>query len=101
MSSTRSALRQPYGFATEAEAGSLPVQQSIMKLKIGLLYEDDLLTFFQVLAQQNVGAFSVNQCSLQRLVPERRPSRLNPTLRAECDVGWITIPTARPRRASS
>jgi hypothetical protein len=88
--------QQPYSFAGEAQAQGIPVQQSLMKLKFGILYEDDLLGFFRALQAQNVGSFSVNQCVLERLSREiSRPSNA-PTLRAECEVAWITIPTQSP-----
>jgi len=91
--------RQPYAFVTEAGASGLPVQQSVMKLKFGLLYEQDLLDFFHALGQQQVGTFAVNQCTLQRVVQEvSRPSN-TPTLRAECELAWITIPA--PAEGSS
>jgi hypothetical protein len=93
--------QQAYAFASEAGAGGLPVQQSVMKLKFGLLYEDDLLSFFRLLAAQEVGTFTVNQCALQRLVPEVvRPSN-TATLRAECEMAWITIPAPAPVEGSS
>jgi hypothetical protein len=82
----------PYAFAQEVGAGNLPVQQSIMKLKLGLLYETDLLNFFGLLGAQNVGAFSVNQCTLQRIAAEVFKPVNQPMLRAECDVAWVTIP---------
>jgi hypothetical protein len=82
----------PYSFAEEVSAGGLPVHQSLMKVRLGLLYETDLLTFFRVLAEQNVGAFSVNQCSLQRLTSDVSKPLNQPTLRAECDIAWVTIP---------
>ena len=84
--------RQGYAFTAEANASGLPVQQSIMKLKFGLLYEQDLLDFFRALGQQQVGTFAVNQCALQRLVQEVSQPVNAPTLRAECEVAWITIP---------
>jgi hypothetical protein len=84
--------QMPYSFAEEVNAGGLAVQQSMMKVKLGLLYETDLLTFFRVLAEQNVGAFAVNQCSLQRLTSDVSKPVNQPTLRAECDVAWVTIP---------
>lgn len=90
-----------YGFAEEVNAGGLPVQQSTMKLKLGLLYETDLLTFFQRLAEQNVGAFSVNQCKLQRLTSNVSKPLNQPTLRAECDVAWVTIPPPAPAEGGS
>lgn len=93
--------QQAYAFAAEAGAGSLPVQQSLMKLKFGMLYEDDLLSFFQVLAAQDVGTFTINQCALQRLVPEVVRPTNTATLRAECEVAWITIPAPAPAEGSS
>jgi hypothetical protein len=84
--------QQPYAFLNEVQAGKLPVQQSVMKIRLGLLYETDLLQFLRVLQAQNVGAFSVNQCNVQRLAgPVTKPANA-PTLRAECDISWITIP---------
>jgi hypothetical protein len=93
--------QQAYALAAQAGAGGLPVQQSVMKLKLGLLYEDDLLSFFRVLAAQDVGAFTINQCALQRLVPEVVRATNTPTLRAECEVAWITIPAPAAAEGSS
>lgn len=84
--------RQAYAYPSEVNAGSLSVQQSVMKLKFGLLYEQDLLDFFTALARQQAGAFALNQCALQRLVDETARPANAPTLRAECEVAWITIP---------
>jgi hypothetical protein len=84
--------QMPYGFAQEVNAGDLPVQQSVMKLKLGLLYETDLLAFFRALAGQNVGEFTVNQCTLQRLTSDVSRPINQPTLRAECELAWVTIP---------
>jgi hypothetical protein len=83
--------QQPYAFATEVQAEGLPVQQSIMKLKLGLLYEDDLLTFFRALQAQGAGAFAVNQCMIERVSREATRPANAPTLRAECELAWITI----------
>ena len=47
--------QMPYSFAAEVNAAGLPVQQSMMKVKLGLLYETDLLTFFRVLARAERG----------------------------------------------
>jgi hypothetical protein len=84
--------QQPYAFSAEVNAGSLPIQQSLMKLRLGLLYEDDLVRFFRLLAVQNVGTFAVNQCNLQRIAAEPFQALNQPMLKAECEVAWITIP---------
>jgi hypothetical protein len=84
--------QQPYARANELGAGPLSMQQSLMKLRLGLLYEDDLIRFFQRLAAENVGAFAVNQCSLQRVGTEQFQPVNQPMLKAECELAWITIP---------
>jgi hypothetical protein len=93
--------QQAYAFTTQAGAGTLPVQQSIMKLKFGMLYEEDLLSFFRALAAQEVGTFAVNHCVLQRLVPDVVRPTNTATLRAECELSWITIPAPAPAEGSS
>jgi hypothetical protein len=93
--------QQPYAYAADLNAGTLPMQQSLMKLRFGLLYEDDLLRFFRLLVEEDVGAFSVNQCSLQRLVPADPFQAANqPMLKAECEVAWVTIPPPAPPEGS-
>jgi hypothetical protein len=84
--------QQAYSFASEVNAGTLPVNQSMMKLRFGLLHEGDLFRFFQALAAQKVGRFAVTRCSLQRLPVNLAVPVNQPTLEAECDVAWITIP---------
>jgi hypothetical protein len=83
--------QQPYSFAGEVNAGTLSVHQSIMKLHLGLLHEGDLFRFFQALAAQKVGRFSVTQCSLKRLPVDLAVPVNQPTLNADCELAWITI----------
>jgi hypothetical protein len=83
--------QQAYTFANEVNAGTLSVNQSLMKLRLGLLHEADLFRFFQALSAQKAGSFAVNQCSLQRLPVDLSVPVNQPTLKAECDVAWITI----------
>jgi hypothetical protein len=84
--------RQPYAYAAEVEAGGLPVQQSVMKLSFGILYEDDLLAFFRALREQNVGTFTLQQCVLERVSRDLKRPVNAPALRAQCELAWITIP---------
>lgn len=83
--------QQSYAFSSEVSAGSLLVHQSVMKLRLGLLHEGDLFRFFEALAAQKVGRFSVNQCSLRRLPVDFATPVNQPTLNAECELAWITI----------
>ncbi len=93
--------QQPYSFMSEVNAGSLPVHQSIMKLRLGLLHEGDLFRFFQALAAQKAGSFSVNTCSLQPLPVNLAVPVNQPTLRAECELAWITIAGPNPQEGKS
>ncbi|HTS55558.1 MAG TPA: hypothetical protein VMH26_19985 [Burkholderiales bacterium] len=83
--------QQSYAFSSEVGAGSLTIHQSTMKLRLGLLHEGDLFRFFEALAAQKAGRFSVNQCSLKRLPVDFTVPVNQPTLNAECELAWITI----------
>jgi len=83
--------QQPYTFVSEVNAGPLAVHQSIMKLRLGLLHEGDLFRFFQALAAQKAGTFSVNACTLEPLRVDLAVPVNQPTLHAECELAWITI----------
>jgi hypothetical protein len=83
--------QQPYTFVSEVSAGPLAVHQSIMKLRLGLLHEGDLFRFFQALAAQKAGTFSVNACILEPLRIDLAVPVNQPTLHAECELAWITI----------
>jgi len=93
--------QQAYTFKSEVAAESLPVHQSVMKLRFELLHEGDLLHFFQALAAQKVGRFAVNECKLQRLAVSLAVPVNQPTLKAECEVAWITIGGPGPEESKS
>jgi hypothetical protein len=83
--------QQAYSFSGEVGAGPLTVHQSLMKLRFELLHEGDLFRFFDALAAQKVGRFSVNQCTLTRLPVDLAVPVNQPTLSAQCELAWITI----------
>jgi hypothetical protein len=92
--------QQPYPLSGVVQATGLPVQQSLMKVKFGILYEDDLLAFFRALQAQDVGAFSVNQCVLRPLARDAVKPANAPTLQAECELAWITVAAPAPEGSS-
>lgn len=85
--------------AAQGKGGSLQLRQTTMKLRLKLLHEGDLMRFFDHLAAQNVGIFSIDECSLQRL-GEITPNsamltaRVQPNLQADCQVSWFTVSPA-------
>jgi type II secretory pathway pseudopilin PulG len=83
--------QQAYAFGGDVGAGPLTIHQSLMKLHFALLHEGDLFRFFDALAAQKVGRFSVNQCTLTRLPVDLAVPVNQPTLSAECELAWITI----------
>src|SRR5262245_19593222 len=83
--------QQVYAFSGEVGAGPLTIHQSLMKLRFALLHEGDLFRFFDALAAQKVGRFSVNQCTLTRLSADLAVPVNQPTLSAQCELAWITI----------
>ena len=82
--------QQPYPYAGELDPGQLTLHQSLMKISFRLLHEGDLLRFLGTLAQQGAGFFSVNQCLVERIDAEA-VIRFQPTLRANCELAWITV----------
>lgn len=82
--------QQPYPYAAELDPGQLTLFQSVMKINLKLLHEDDLMRFLRTLAQQGAGMFSVNQCVMERTEAGDN-LRNQPNVRAECELAWITL----------
>jgi hypothetical protein len=83
--------QQPYPYAQELNAARLGMAQSLMKLNLRLVHEGELMRFFELLQNQNVGAFDINQCVLQRVNNGTEPGAAQPNVRAECELAWITM----------
>jgi hypothetical protein len=83
--------QQPYPYAQELNAQRLGMAQSVMKLNLRLLHEGELMRFLHLLEKQNVGAFDINQCVLQRTNLGAEPGAAQPNLRAECELAWVTL----------
>ncbi len=83
-------VQQPYANKDALGAPGLDVRHSVMKLRFGLLYEDDLPRFLNALSAQGLGAYVVNQCSLTQVRALDKPVN-TPTLQADCELSWITL----------
>lgn len=88
--------QRPYVYAAEFNPGQLLLQESVMRLRLRLLHEEDLTRFFQALARQGGGFFTVDQCIMRRLKPGEadRVLQFQPNLSAECDLAWLTAKPA-------
>lgn len=78
-----------YPYASEFNPGQIALSQSVMKLRFRLLHEEDLMRFFNALAQASAGVFSIDECTLKR-VDASGAIRYQPNLAAECELSWIT-----------
>jgi hypothetical protein len=93
--------QRPYAYAADFNPGQLALNQSVMRLRFRLLHEEDLLRFFNALARQGNGLFTIDQCMLRR-INTGGIIRYQPNVNAECDLSWITVkvapgPQSRPQ----
>ena len=82
--------QRPYAFASEFVPGPLALNQSVMRVRFRLLHEGDLDRFFDSLARQGTGIFTVDQCMLRR-IDNRGVIRYQPNINADCELSWITV----------
>ena len=83
--------QKPYVYASEFNAGSLLLQESVMQLRFRLLHEEDLPRFFTALGRYGGGYFTVDQCTMRRMRTGELDRSMQPNLSAECEVRWLTI----------
>ncbi len=82
--------QKPYAFASEFSPGALALNESTMRVRFRLLHEGDLGRFFDALARQGTGIFTIDQCQLRR-IDTGGVIRYQPNVSAECDLSWITV----------
>jgi hypothetical protein len=85
--------QRPYAFSAEFNPGPIALNQSVMRVRFRLLHEGDLDRFFEALARQGTGIFTVDQCQLRR-IDTGGVIRYQPNVSAECDLSWITVKVA-------
>jgi hypothetical protein len=79
------------GAGFKADAGGYALQQSVMKLRLRLLHERDLLDFLAALDAEPLGLHLLQGCELQRASGGPFTARFEPKLLAECQLTWITL----------
>ena len=89
-------VQQPY--AGGGSSNGIELRQSVMKVRVPLLHEGDLLRFLEVLDSQRVGLFTVNKCAVERTNQAGGALRYQPNLIAECDLTWITLVEGREKK---
>ncbi len=90
-------IGQQENFTAAADFGAtgLPMHQSVMRVKLPLLHEGDLMSFFRRLAAHRTGVFVMNSCTLTR-TSVAEPSDAQPNLAADCELTWVTVDEAVP-----
>jgi hypothetical protein len=90
--------QRPYANAAEFNPGALLLKESVMRLKLRLLHEEDLPRFLQALSSQGGGYFAVDECVVRRIKPgEVEPAKIaQPNLLAECELSWLTAKPPGP-----
>ena len=75
---------------------SVSLRQTVMRIKMPILVEDDLTHFLEALQQRTQSIFRVRMCQISRST-EAMPQALNrPELEVECELLWFTVdPTTR------
>ena len=81
--------RQSHPNAGLWNPGQMRVLQSVMKLRLPLLHEEDLLNFMEALREQNAGVFLIDQCAIRR-ASSAQTTRYQPNMTAECQLSWLT-----------
>lgn len=73
---------------------SVALGQTVMRIKMPILVEDDLTHFLNALQQRTQSIFRVRMCQISRST-EAMPQALNrPELEVECELLWFTVDPA-------
>lgn len=87
--------QQPYQSPAVSDAGQYRVHQSLMKISLGLLHEEDIMRFLNALDEQRAGIFSLRECSVRRQGAGKfEHARVQPNLQADCSLAWLSISEA-------
>lgn len=88
--------QQGYQSPAVTDAGPYHLRQSVMKISMGLLHEEDLPRFMNALADMRVGFFALRECDMQRQGSARNEaSGVQPHLSTECSLAWLTMSEER------
>jgi len=73
---------------------TVPLGQTVMRIRMPMLVEDDLANFLSALQQRSTGIFRVRTCQIARS-GDGAPQPINkPELETECELLWFTIATS-------
>jgi hypothetical protein len=84
--------QRPYTHAAQFGGAGLQLSESLMRLRLRLLHEEDLGRFLDVLARHAGGFFTVDHCVLRRvgLAEASTGTPLQQNIASECELRWLT-----------
>lgn len=85
--------QQPYAGKLNLNLGGYQLQQSVMKLEFGLLHEEDLMRFINLVSAQEAGIFVLDKCALTRNQATETPS-VQQNIKAQCELLWLSLKTS-------
>lgn len=81
---------EPRSMAQQPGLG-VPLGQTVMRIRMPMLVEDDLTHFLSALQQRSTSVFRVRSCQIAR-AGDSAPQAINkPELETECELLWFTI----------
>lgn len=76
---------------------SVSLRQTVMRIKMPILVEDDLTHFLEALRQRTHSIFRVRMCQISRAATAAPQALNRPELEVECELLWFTAaPTGEP-----
>lgn len=70
---------------------SVSLRQTVMRIKMPILVEDDLTHFLDALQQRTQSIFRVRMCQMSHAATPASPARNRPELEVECELLWFTV----------
>jgi hypothetical protein len=84
--------QRPYTYSAEFSPAPLQLNESLMRVRLRLLHEEDLPRFFDALGRTAHGFFTVDSCVMRRLPPgsAEQSNQVHQNIAADCELRWLT-----------
>ncbi|MCW5620102.1 MAG: hypothetical protein KIS79_03235 [Burkholderiales bacterium] len=86
-------LAAPYIRTTQ----EIALTEAVMRLRLSILHEGDLLDFLQALQSMQAGPYVLHSCAIERPRPASARTSM-PALQAQCELGWVIAATKEEQR---
>lgn len=81
----------PVPLSSGQATSSVTLRQTVMRIKMPILVEDDLTHFLDALQQRTQSIFRVRMCQMSQAATPASPARNRPELEVECELLWFTV----------